>query len=133
MPIFVWAILVLSGLGVINTLYLSAHVLSKKPVKCLWFPPEWCQKVQYSPYSRTFGIPNPFAGLAMYVVILLLTVMFATGVISFTPIYWIIVVGFLFSLYFTFIQAFVLRAFCTWCVVSALEFTLLFATVLFLR
>lgn len=133
MPTYIWVILLLSVLGICNTLYLSAHVFSKKPVKCLWFPPEWCQKVQYSKYSRTFGVPNPFAGLGMYMAILVLTIMFSNGLISFTLIYWIIIVGFLFSMYFVAIQAFVLKAFCTWCVVSAIEFTLLFLTVVFLR
>ncbi len=129
---YILVILVLSVLGVINTLYLSAHVFSKKPVKCLWFPPEWCQKVQYSSYSKTFGIPNPFAGLGMYVAILVLTLFFAAGSIPFAPIFWIIVIGFLFSMYFLGIQAFVLHAFCTWCVVSAVEFTLLFLTIIYL-
>ena len=132
MPTYFWIILVLSCLGIFNTLYLSAHVFSKKPVKCIFFPPEWCEKVQYSKFSRTLGVPNAFAGLGMYVAILVLTVLFGIGSIPFTPIFWIVVAGFAFSLYFTFIQAFVLRAFCTWCVVSAIEFTLLFLTVVFL-
>jgi uncharacterized membrane protein len=28
-------------------------------------------------------------------------------------------------MYFTFVQAFILRAFCTWCVVSAVNFTVM--------
>jgi uncharacterized membrane protein len=35
-------------------------------------------------------------------------------------------VGFLFSLYLTAIEAFVLNAWCVWCVVSAIAMTLLF-------
>jgi uncharacterized membrane protein len=34
-------------------------------------------------------------------------------------------------MYFTWVQAFVLRAFCTWCVVSAINFTVMFLVVLF--
>lgn len=130
MEAYIWVILVLAMLGIFNTLYLSVHVFNKQPVKCLWFPPEWCQKVQYSKYSRTLGVPNPFAGLAMYLAILVLTILFINGSVSFAPIFWIIVIGFLFSMYFTAIQAFVLKAFCTWCVISAAEFTLLFLTVM---
>lgn len=131
MPGYIWAILVLCVLGIFNTMYLSAHVFSKQPVKCLWFPPEWCRKVQFSKYSRTFGIPNPFAGLGMYSAILVLAIFFVNGAVNFAPIYWIIWFGFLFSMYFLFIQAFVLKAFCTWCVVSAAEFTLLFLIIMF--
>ncbi len=126
-------VLVLSILGIFNTLYLSAHAISKKPVRCLWFPEEWCAKVQYSKFSRTLGIPNAFAGLGMYIAILILTLLFAAGTISFTPIFWLVVFGFAFSMYFLFIQAFVLRAFCTWCVISIIEFTLLFITVMVSR
>jgi uncharacterized membrane protein len=59
--------------------------------------------------------------------------LFISGSISFTPIFWLVVFGFAFSMYFLFIQAFVLRAFCTWCVISIVEFTLLFITVMVSR
>lgn len=127
-------ILILSAIGIVNTSYLSYHSFKKTPVKCLFFPPEWCLKVQQSKFSRTLGIPNPYAGLFMYLAILVLTLLFSSGALaSFTPISVIIWIGFIFSLYFTFIQAFVLRAFCTWCVLSAIEFTLLLLTILVIR
>lgn len=118
-------LLVFAGIGILNTLYLSYHSITKKPVRCLFFPEEWCRTVQYSPWSRTMGIPNSFAGFGFYSVIFVLTILFAQGIIAFWLIQAIIVIGFLFSLYFTFIQAFVLKAFCTWCVLSALDFTAL--------
>ncbi|MHB8870969.1 MAG: vitamin K epoxide reductase family protein [Candidatus Doudnabacteria bacterium] len=133
METYLVVLLVLAVLGIFNTLYLSSHAITKKPVKCLWFPEEWCIKVQQSKYSRTLGIPNAFAGLGMYVAILVLTLLFISGSISFTPIFWLVVFGFAFSMYFLFIQAFVLRAFCTWCVISIVEFTLLFITVMVSR
>ena len=43
----------------------------------------------------------------------------------------IIVIGFLFSAYFTYIQGAVLKAYCTWCVLSAIEFLLLFLVLTF--
>jgi uncharacterized membrane protein len=90
-------------------------------------------KVQYGPYSKTFGVPNPFAGFGMYVAILLLAYLFTVGSLPFWPVTAIVTIGFLFSLYFTYIQAFVLRAFCTWCVVSAINFIVLFVAVFFLK
>lgn len=123
-------IVILGVLGTFNTLYLSSHVFTKKPVKCIFFPPEWCAKVQYSKYSRTLGIPNAFAGLGMYLAILALAFFYNAGTIPFWPLIAIISFGFAFSLYFTLIQGFVLKAFCTWCVVSAIEFFLLFCTML---
>lgn len=129
-------LLVFVAIGIANTVYLSIHAVTKAPVKCLWFPPEWCKKVQYSPWSKTLGIPNPYAGLGFNLVILALLILILTNVFAGIPLYWImkmvITIGFLFSLYFTFIQAFVLKAFCTWCVLSAIDFTLLFVTMMFI-
>ncbi len=127
MSINLTLILILSVIGIINTGYLSYHTIKKTPVKCFFFPPEWCLKVQQSKFSRTLGFPNSYAGLVMYCGLLILTLLFYAGALAvFWPISAIIWIGFLFSLYFFIIQAFVLRAFCTWCVVSFIEFVLLF-------
>ncbi len=125
-------IIVLSIIGIGNTSYLTYCKLKQKPVLCLFFPPEWCRTVQKSKYSKTFGIPNAFAGLGMYVALLVLAILFFYGLIPVWPLYAIITFGFLFSFYFLGIQGFVLKAFCTWCVLSAIEFLALFATMFFL-
>ncbi|MGE5298265.1 MAG: vitamin K epoxide reductase family protein [Acidobacteriaceae bacterium] len=124
-------IFVLIGIGLINTIYLSSHVISKKPVKCYFFPPEWCTKVQFSNYSRTFGIPNPFAGLAMFILLFVFMLLYVNGLFAFWPVTVVVLIGFLFSMYFTYIQGFVLKAYCTWCVLSAIEFVLLFLIIAF--
>jgi len=129
-----WLIFILSFLGIINTAHLAKHGLNKTAVECPGFPKKWCKKVQYSKYSKTLGISNAYLGFLMYATIFLLTLFFSLGALPYTysmiPVALLIIIGFLFSLYFTIIQAFVLRAFCTWCVISAVEFTLLAATIL---
>lgn len=123
--------IVLAGVGILDTLYLSYHTVKKTQVKCLFFPQEWCIKVQKSKYSKTFGIPNSFLGLGMYSLMLVLALLFHYGLIAtFIPVLVLIGLGFLFSMYFLYVQAFILRAFCTWCVVSAINFTLLVLLVL---
>ncbi len=112
-------------IGVIDTLYLIYNKVKGTEVACLFFPKEWCYKVQHSPQSKTFGIPNSYLGFIMYVLILVMTYMFTGGSLPFWPIQAIVTFGFLFSMYFVYIQAFVLRAFCTWCVVSAINFTVM--------
>jgi uncharacterized membrane protein len=121
---------VVSIIGLLDTLYLSYHALTKTDVACWFFPKEWCQKVQYSSYSKTFGIPNPYLGLLMYVAIILFTYLASQGTAAAWVPQAIVAFGFAFSMYFTYIQAFVLRAFCTWCVVSALNFTIMFLAIL---
>lgn len=123
---YLWIILLLSALGIINALYLTMHAISGEPVKCIGFPEEWCKKVQYSKWSKMFGIPNPYLGLFMYVVIFIGGLLSVGGFIDFMWIAYIIAFGFLFSLYFLIVQAFVLKAYCTWCVISIIDFTLMF-------
>ncbi len=120
------ALYVFSCIGLADTLYLSYHAVTKTDVACWFFPKEWCQKVQRSKYSKTLGIPNPYLGLLMYAAIILLTYFTLAGLTAPWIVKAVVIFGFAFSAYFFFIQAFVLRAFCTWCVISALNFTAMF-------
>lgn len=118
--------ILITVLGIINTIYLSYHSIRGTMVYCLGFPDEWCERVQKSKYSRTMGIPNPYLGLGMLIVLLVLVMLYSQGTITLLPLNILVTFGFLFSLYFLYIQAAVIKAFCTWCVVSAIVFTLLF-------
>ncbi len=133
MPNYLILIYVFAGIGVLDTLYLVYHKFKGTDVSCYFFPPEWCRKVQYAPQSRTLGIPNSMAGLGMYLLILILALLYQGAYIVFWPIQAVIAFGFLFSLYFTYVQAFVLRAFCTWCVISAVNFLVLAAAAFILH
>lgn len=119
-------ILIFSTIGIFDTLYISFHASTGKPVKCWLFPKEWCNKVQYSKYSRTFGIPNGYLGLLLYAGIFLFTLFSIYTSMPFTAVAVLATVGFLFALYFTFIQAFILRAFCIYCIISAINLTVVF-------
>ncbi|MBI2448182.1 vitamin K epoxide reductase family protein [Candidatus Microgenomates bacterium] len=125
MPTSLILIFIFSIIGITDTLYLIYHKIKGTEVACIFFPPEWCRRVQQSKYSKTFGIPNSVAGLVMYLVIFVLAILYFYSI---TPFWWLeipITIGFLFATYFTYIQAFVLRAFCTWCVLSAINFVVL--------
>lgn len=116
-------------IGVLDTLYLIYHKIRGTDVACPFFPKEWCYKVQHSPQSKTFGIPNSVLGFLMYIIIIVLTALFAGGSILLWPIQVVVTFGFLFSMYFLYIQGFILKAFCTWCVVSAINFTVMLIAV----
>ncbi len=122
---------VLAVIGILNTLYLIYHKIRGTDVACIGFPKAWCRTVQYSKQSATFGIPNSVAGFVMYALILLLAVLQGPGVVLW-PLQFLVALGFAFSLYFMFVQGFVLRAFCTWCVISFINFSAM-AWVLFIR
>lgn len=116
------ALLIISCIGILDTLYLIYHKVRGTDVACPFFPPEWCKKVQYSKQSKTFGVPNSILGFFMYVIIAGLIFAFNAGLVPLWPLQIIITFGFLFSSYFLYVQAFVLKAFCTWCVLSAINF-----------
>lgn len=83
-----------------------------------------CDPVVHSDYSRFFGISVELLGMLYYFLIFLFYSLFLlfpeleTGTIAFTFV-GISSLAFLFSVYLTAVQAFILREWCTWCLISA--------------
>ena len=121
-------LLALSFLGLFDSLYLWwVYTSASRPMVCVG---TGCDVVRASPFAHFFGVPTPAFGAAMYGLLVLLVflqpllarvergIQFATlGVAG---------LGFLISLYLTGLEAFVLHAWCAWCVVSALTVTAIF-------
>jgi uncharacterized membrane protein len=82
-----------------------------------------CETVQTSAYASLFGIPVALIGLITYVLILLtLRLPAERGLLSG---YVLTLIGFGFSVYLTYREVFTIHAICSWCVSSAIVFTLL--------
>ena len=90
-----------------------------------------CESVQASPWSDFLGVPVPFWGVGGYGMI------FAVAMLGIQPAHadkrWIAIVllaastyAFLFSGYLSYIEAVRIRAWCRWCIASAVVATLLF-------
>jgi uncharacterized membrane protein len=94
-------LLIFSTIGILDTLYISYHATNDKPVKCWFFPEKWCNKVQYSKYNKTFGIPNCYLGLLLYAGIFLFTLFSMYTTMPFWPVESLAIIGFGFALYFT--------------------------------
>ncbi len=75
-----------------------------------------CETVQESEYAEIAGVPVAVLGLGAYVVLLAL-VLWDTPAARLAAAA-IAIVGFMFSAYLLVIQAFVLDAFCVWCLVN---------------
>jgi len=119
-------VLALIGLGVAAYL---AYVESAS-VEAVCGPIGNCNTVQSSPYARVFGIPISTIGLAGYGLIL---VTWLWGQRPDLPladqmpliVFCAALFSVLFSIYLTYLEIFVIRAVCIWCLISATVVTLI--------
>ena|ERR1700751_3898930 len=82
-----------------------------------------CESVQTSSYASLLGIPVALLGLISYVLILLSLRM--RGERPLLGGYALTLIAFAFSAYLTYREVFTIHAICSWCVASAIAFTLL--------
>ena len=82
-----------------------------------------CETVQTSAFATLLGIPVALLGLVSYVVIFIALQLRGEG-----PLltgYALTLIAFAFSVYLTYRELFTIHAICSWCVSSAVVFTLL--------
>lgn len=121
------ALLGFSGFLLANYIYDTKK--SSSPLVC---PLEGsCETVIYSDYSKILGIPVEILGTIYYGIITLSYFLFAFSPASMPEMSWYLILGlslvaFLFSIYLTAVQAFLLKHWCTWCLISAGISTIIF-------
>ncbi len=127
---FIASFLVLAIGGLINASYLTVKHYQKKPLVC---PINHdCSTVTESKWSHIFYIRNEFLGILFFLSILasILITIFSTSTIFistisyFTPI--LTGIGLLFSSFLLLIQAFAIKKYCFYCILSAIITLLLF-------
>ena len=120
-------ILFLALIGIAVAFYDSYAIYNHQP---LWCPPpiDGCNIVAESPYGRIFGLPLGYFGLVYYIYMLALAALLAIdphsrglrlGTLAYAT------AGIALSLVFMYIQFTYIRAFCIYCLLSALV-TLIF-------
>ena len=115
-------VVILAFGGFYLAFYIYKNKKANKPVAC---PMDGhCDIVIRSDYSKFFGIPVEFLGLLYYATIALSYIFFIVypNLINQFSIFAVLSLSFasvLFSAYLTFIQAFNIKQWCTWCLVSA--------------
>jgi len=123
----VWPWLALIGLVV--AAYLA--YVETQSVEAMCGPVGDCNAVQTSPYARLFGVlPLGVLGVLAYLLILAAWAVEsrATGrvaAVAGLTGFGIALFGTIFSLYLTFLEAFIIRAVCLWCLASAVTITLI--------
>ena len=94
-----------------------------------------CSIVQASKYSKMFGIPIAIFGLLMYVAITALIIVRSRRVeredLASTAILVLLIIGTLYAAYLTYLEIWVIRAICQWCVISAIITVLLLIVEIF--
>lgn len=126
-----WTILLLALCGVGVSGYLTYSKFANTELFCLG-EGNPCEVVQTSVYAQIGPIPVALVGLGGYLLFALVTALQlrtsgerrrALAGLNFG----LALGAFLYSLYLSYLQRFVIGALCTWCVVSALLVTLIFA------
>ncbi|MFT5359939.1 MAG: putative membrane protein [Candidatus Paceibacteria bacterium] len=120
---FVFLLATMVSLG---GLFIAYYIYStKKKNETLVCPLDGsCDTVIKSTYSKFLGLPVDLLGIIYYGVTMLGYLLLFVGLIPYTPVISILsiliaVSGALFSIYLVSIQGFVLKEWCTWCLISA--------------
>lgn len=116
-------IFTLAAVGLSETAYLIRKHLTNESPTCIIGQEEQCLRVLESKYNNIFGIPNEILGFVFYLIISTISVLL---VLEINPIQlWdltakvLISIGAMMSLGFTYIQWRIIKAWCTWCLISA--------------
>jgi uncharacterized membrane protein len=127
---------VLSLLGLADSLYLAKHKADGTPLLCNIENLSGCNVVANSPYSDVFGIPLADLGVLFYIAMLVLVCFeyLFSHIHARRALLVATAVGALLSLYFIFVQIFLIRALCIYCIGSAIiAFALLVCMVTFFK
>lgn len=115
----------ISLIGLADSAYLTIKHYAGEPVPCSLV--EGCEKVLSSPYAEIAGIPIAAAGAAAYFVAFSFAVLAAFGNRSAWNLFGLVSIGMAgFSAWLIYLQAFVIEAFCQFCLLSAGTSLLLF-------
>ena len=118
----------LSLVGIVDALYLTIEHVTGQSVKCTIT--SGCSEVLSSPYAVVAGFPLAAVGAVAYFTVFSLATLAAFGYRAagtlLTPI---IAAMFFVSLWLIYLQAFVIREFCQYCLLSAVITTALLVVV----
>jgi uncharacterized membrane protein len=119
-------IFLLCLLGLFVSVFLAYEYSQPKAITCPWGG--GCDTVRNSPYSHILGISVPILGIIYYLGLSVATLisieLHNLKLLKFHQL--MVVSGVLASVYFTFLEAFVINAYCFWCLTSAIITVVIF-------
>jgi uncharacterized membrane protein len=127
-------IIIIALLGLSDAIYLLIIKLTSNKALCVPGLGD-CWSVNNSIYSEWNGIPISVFGMLAYIsIILLLTLLNRVSFLkNFNHIFvlGISLIGFIFSIYLTYLQIAVIKAICPFCIISAITMTTVFVLSIF--
>ena len=122
----------ISLIGLADSIYLTVEHLSGRSVRCTIV--SGCSEVLSSPYATVRGLPLALIGAVAYFTVFSLATLAAFGY-RWTGklLTLIVVIMFAMTLWLLYLQAFVIRHFCQFCLLSALVTTVLLALLIAAR
>lgn len=122
----IFALVAVSVIGLADSSYLTAKHYLGSPINCSIF--NGCEKVTTSPYSIILGVPVALLGVLYYFSFLLLVIFYLDTkrekILEFAARFSF--VGIIASFWFLFLQIFIIKALCLYCLISAASSTTLF-------
>ena len=124
--------LALSVLGIVETIYLIIERKRARPPVCVIG--ESCRLVLKSKYNSILGIHNDVYGFVFYLMILIISLLLIFNYESWewlgSAIKLLIILGVVQSFIFVYLQWRVIKAWCFWCLTSAVIIFLMFVAVI---
>jgi len=122
----IWIIALLSFIGFLDASYLTASHYGAAELIC--GASGGCDTVTTSSYSTVLGIPVALGGAVYYFSVLILSLLFidTKNKKFLLPIVFLTPLAFLSSVWFVYLQLYVIEAICYYCMGSALTSTILF-------
>jgi uncharacterized membrane protein len=124
------ATLVLALTGMLSAGYLTYTKFTHSDIACIKAEGFDCDLVNASRYSEVYGIPIALLGLLAYVTVVVIVML--ENRIRFIKnnspllLFGVALAGTLYSAYLSYLEAVVLKAWCQYCVISALSMTAIF-------
>lgn len=122
----IWTIIIISLVGILDSTYLTVGHYTGESVLCPINSA--CDDVLTSEYSAILGIPLALLGVIFYFSVFVSSVLYLDTRKEkiFKLIILLSVIGFLSSLYFVYLQLFVIGVICFYCMISAIGSTIIF-------
>jgi len=117
----IWGLIAFAFIGFLDTSYLTVSHYSGTDVNCSIA--QGCNEVLSSSYSVIFGVPMALLGLLYYITILVLSLLYLdTHKVKILKVIAVLTaLAFLFSGWLVYLQLFVIKEICQYCMISAIN------------